>query len=104
MDVVIEFETRARADVSSELDIQQVPLENPSCSVLAALNEPRFAGAQMRAAVDAIKHVPLCTPADIAEHCLRLFPMPRPTPPRRLVREADMTQSNGRFFAFCQSQ
>ncbi len=68
MEVVAEFETRARADVSSEQRFQSEPIESPSCSVLAALNEPRFTGAQMRAAVDAIKHVQVRTSADIAEH------------------------------------
>ena len=68
MDVFAEFETRARADVPTEVHVQHEPLENPPCSVLASLNEPRFTGAQMRAAVDAIKHVQVRTPADIAEH------------------------------------
>jgi hypothetical protein len=75
MDVVAEFETRARADGSSEQRIGLEPLEKPSCSVLAALNEARFTGAQMRAAVDAIKHVQIRAPGDIAEHArlLRAF-------------------------------
>jgi hypothetical protein len=68
MDVVAQFETRTRADAPSDVHFQKEPLGNPSCSVLTALNEPRFTGAQMRAAADAIKHVPLRTPSDIAEH------------------------------------
>ncbi len=78
MDVAAHFETCALADVSSEQRLQEPP-ESPSCSVLAALNEPRFTRAQMRAAVDAIKHLRVHTPADIAEHSrlLREFVLAR---------------------------
>jgi hypothetical protein len=68
MTTVVQFAAPDRAEARQKQRSSPRDQAFPTRDLLAALNAHCFTAAQMRAAVDAIKHVQIRGPADIREH------------------------------------
>ena len=75
MATVVQFATRDHVEARQDREASVANQSLPTRNLLADLNDQCFTGAQMRAAVEAIKHVRVRSPADILEHVrlLRAF-------------------------------